>query len=519
MEPRFPIVWSPSTGSDDTLQGSMKFVKPVFFAIVLLNLLGLPLALYFDSELAWLFLPTVPIVVVGLYDVLQTHNTILRNFPILGHFRYFAESIAPEIQQYFIERHVDGTPISRNHRQLVNGRAEGESPTHPFGTELDIYSEHYSGIAHSIFPVEPLEEPPRVLIGNSQCTQPYSASLLNISAMSYGSLGPTAIRALSHGARQGGFYLNTGEGSLTEHHLSGGCDITWQIGTGYFGCRHKDGSFNSDAFAEKANKSEVKMIELKLSQGAKPGHGGVLPAAKNTKEIAEIRMIEPGTVVLSPPAHKEFHDTEGLLRFIKLLRNLSSGKPVGFKLCLGQKKEFTQLCEEMKRLDIYPDFITVDGAEGGTGAAPLEYTDAVGVPMRPALVFVHQELTRLGIRDKIRVIASGKIVNAFDLLRTLSLGADCCNAARAFMLSLGCIQALRCDTNSCPSGVATLDPRLTKGLVVKQKKDRVEKFHQKTVEAMLDLSAACGVANPHEIPTELLLNGAAWARYADVTPG
>lgn len=519
MDPRHADSMVSTIPGGGTLQSSMKHVKTVFFAFTLLNLLGLPLALYFNSSLAWVSVVTVPVMILGFHDVLQTRNTILRNFPILGHFRYFAESIAPEIQQYFIERHTDGTPLSRNHRQLVNERAEGGSPTHPFGTELDIYCEQYSGIAHSAFPVEPLEEPPRVTIGNSQCSQPYSASLLNISAMSYGSLGPTAIRALSQGAHQGGFYLNTGEGSLTDHHLHGGCDITWQIGTGYFGCRHKDGSFNSDAFAEKANKREVKMIELKLSQGAKPGHGGVLPANKNTKEIAEIRMVEPGKAVLSPSAHKEFSDADGLLRFLKLLRNLSSGKPVGFKLCLGQKAEFSHICEEIKRLEIYPDFITVDGAEGGTGAAPLEYSDAVGIPMRPALVFVHQELSRLGIRDEIKVIAGGKIVNAFDLLRALSLGADCCNAARAFMLSLGCIQALRCDTNSCPSGVATLDPKLTKGLVVKQKKDRVENFHRKTLDAVLELSAACGFAEPHDVPSDLLLNGSAWSQYADVTPG
>lgn len=497
----------------------MKWVKPTFFCFLFFHLGVTITAGIYHPHFLWLPALTAPIVLLGLHDIVQTRNTILRNFPILGHFRYFSEAIAPEIQQYFIERHTDGTPISRNHRILVNGRAHGQSPTHPFGTELDVYSEHYSGLAHSVFPVTPLESCPRVQIGNEQCSQPYSASLLNISAMSYGALGPTAIRALSKGAQQGDFYLNTGEGSLTDHHLWGGCDVVWQIGTGYFGCRHKDGSFNSDAFTLAANKPEVKMIELKLSQGAKPGHGGVLPAIKNTKEIAEIRMLEPGTTILSPPGHKEFHDAEGLMRFIKLLRDLSSGKPVGFKLCLGQRDQFVELCQTMKRMEIYPDFITIDGAEGGTGAAPLEYTDSVGIPMRPALAFAHRTLQEAGIRDKVRLIASGKIVNAFDLLRALTLGADLCNAARAFMLSIGCIHAQRCDTNSCPSGVATLDPRLTKGLVVSQKKDRVTLFHKKTLEALLELSAACGVADPRKLPPELMLSGREWAQYADVSPG
>ena len=497
----------------------MRYVKPAFLLFLLLNGVAALVAAIREPSLLWLPALSTPLLALGLYDLIQTRNTILRNFPVLGHFRYFSEAIAPEIQQYFIERHTDGTPISRNHRNLINARARGESPTHPFGTELDLYSEHYSGLAHSIFPVSPLKEAPRVTIGNEQCSQPYSASLLNISAMSYGALGHTAIRSLSLGAKQGGFYLNTGEGSLTEHHLHGKCDIVWQIGTGYFGCRHEDGSFNSDAFTLKANKPEVKMIELKISQGAKPGHGGVLPASKNSKEIAKIRMVEPGTTILSPPGHSEFHDAAGLLKFLKRLRSLSSGKPVGFKLCLGQRTQFTAICEQMSALDIYPDFITVDGAEGGTGAAPLEYSDAVGIPLRPALVFAHEELQRHGLRDKVKLIASGKIINAFDLLRALTLGADCCNAARAFMVSLGCIHALRCDTNRCPSGVATLDPQLTKGLVISEKKDRVTAFQEKTLEAVLELSAACGSADPRELPHDLLLSGREWSQYTDVTPG
>ncbi len=497
----------------------MKYVKPAFYLFLVGNiLLALAVELRYP-QLAWLFLLTGPLLILGLWDLFQAKNSILRNYPILGHFRYLAESIAPEIQQYFIERHTDGTPISRNHRNLVNARANGESPTQPFGTELDVYSKHYSGIVHSAYPAEPLEEAPRIVFGNHQCSQPYSASLYNISAMSYGSLGDTAIKALSLGAKDGNFSLNTGEGSLTEHHLHGGCDIVWQIGTGYFGCRHDDGSFNSDAFVERAKKPEVKMIELKISQGAKPGHGGILPASKNSQEIADIRMVEPGTTVYSPPGHKEFHDAAGLLKFLRRLRSLSEGKPVGFKLCLGSKREFEEICEEMNRLEIYPDFITVDGGEGGTGAAPLEYSDSVGIPMRPALAFIHEELSRRGLRDKIRLIASGKVVTAFDVLRTLALGADTCNAARAFMLSLGCIQAQRCDTNECPSGVATTNPKYTRGLVVEQKRHRVTAFHEKTLEAVLELSAACGVADPRNITPDLLVHGTQWEGFADTTAG
>ncbi|MCB9539434.1 MAG: FMN-binding glutamate synthase family protein [Myxococcales bacterium] len=450
-----------------------------------------------------------PLVGVGVYDVTQRHNTILRNFPVLGHLRYFFEFISPEIQQYFIERHTDGMPLSKNQRNLVDARADGRPATHPFGTEHDLYAPSYEGLRHTMYPVDP-PTLPRVRVGGPGCSQPYEASLFNISAMSFGALSSNAIRAMSHGAAQGDFYLNTGEGGLSDHHLAGGGDVVWQIGTAYFGCRTRDGDFDPDAFRERATLPNVKMIELKLSQGAKPGHGGVLPAAKNSEEIAKIRLIEPGTVVRSPPGHRTFSDAEGMLRFVDRLRTLADGKPVGIKLCLGREAEFAELCEAMKRLDLYPDFVTVDGAEGGTGAAPLEFPDAVGIPLEPALSAVDRLLREHGVRDRVRVIASGKILTAVSLLRALCYGADLCNAARAFMLAVGCIQAQRCDTNSCPTGVATQRPDLVKGLVVEQKKDRVTNYHAATLEALRDLLAACGVDDLADLRPDLFLEPNHW---------
>ncbi len=477
----------------------MKFIKPLFF-LYLTVLVGVA-ALGALVDPRWFVLAALmlPFAVVGLRDVTQRENAILRNFPVIGHLRYLSEAISPEIQQYFIERHTDGTPISENHRNLIYGRAEGRDPTHPFGTELDLYDGDYEGLEHSMYPATPLDPPPRVRIGNDQCAKPYEASLLNVSAMSFGALSPNAVLALSGGAALGGFYVNTGEGSLSEYHLQGGGDLVWQIGTGYFGCRTAEGRFDPESFRKGAAHEQVRMIELKLSQGAKPGHGGVLPAEKNTEEIARIRLVQVHTTVLSPPGHPEFHDAAGLLRFVARLRELAAGKPVGFKLCLGEPNEFVELCRTMTELDIVPDFITVDGAEGGTGAAPLEFSDSVGFPIRYALPFVDRTLREHGLRDRVRLIASGKVLTGYDLLRMLALGADLGNAARAFMLSLGCIQALRCDTNTCPTGVATMDPRLYRGLVPASKKARVDRFHEKTVSTALDLSAAAGQADPRGI--------------------
>lgn len=464
--------------------------------------------------------PILPLIFLGLLVVgyrnsIQKKHTILRNFPVLGYFRYLFEMIAPEIQQYFIERSTDGKPFSRNERSLIYQRAKNVDATSPFGTHLHLNESNYEGIKHSIFPKKVNEELPRVLIGGPDCKQPYSASLLNISAMSFGSLSENAIRALNLGAEKGNFYHNTGEGGLTEFHLQGG-DVTWQIGTGYFGCRNKDGQFDAANFSEKANLPAVKMIEIKLSQGAKPGHGGVLPAQKNTLQIAKIRGVEPFTTILSPPSHSAFKNYKELVEFIAQLRHLSNGKPIGFKLCIGETTEFEKLCQEMIDQNCFPDFITVDGAEGGTGAAPPEFADGVGMPFEPALIFVNTTLTNLGIKNKIRIICSGKIISGYSILRAVALGADLCNSARGFMFSLGCIQALRCNNNECPTGVATQDKMLMKGLVVTDKYDRVYHYHKNTLHAANELLAAAGKNDFSEVDISIFMRGDEFASLANL---
>jgi glutamate synthase domain-containing protein 2 len=446
------------------------------------------------------------LILIGFYNANQQKHAILRNFPVLGYFRYAFETISPEIQQYFIERNTDGKPFSRNQRSLAYQRAKNIDATTPFGTQLDVNNSDYEGIKHSMFPTKVNEELPRVLVGGKDCKQPYSASILNISAMSFGSLSENAVRALNNGAKKGNFYHNTGEGGLTEFHLQGG-DVTWQIGTGYFGCRNDDGTFNAENFKEKANLPSVKMIEIKLSQGAKPGHGGVLPAAKNTEQIAKIRGVKPFTTILSPPSHSAFSDAKGLVHFIAKLRELSNGKPIGFKLCIGDTRDFEKVCQEMVAENIFPDFITVDGAEGGTGAAPLEFADGVGMPFEPALIFVNKTLINFKIRDKIRVICSGKIISGHSILRAVAMGADMCNSARGFMFSLGCIQALKCNNNECPTGVATQNKMLMKGLVVTDKSERVYNFHKNTLHAANELLAAAGKNSFSEVDINIFMRG------------
>ncbi len=466
----------------------------------------------------WIWLPIVVgiLLLIGLFDVFQSRHSILKNFPVLGHFRYFFEFISPELQQYFIERNIDGKPFSRAHRALAYQRAKNIEATSPFGTQQNITTDAYEGLRHSIYAAPMMKELPRIMVGGAQCTQPYNASLLNISAMSFGALSENAVRALNLGAKRGHFFQNTGEGGLTPYHLEGGGDICWQIGTGYFGCRTKDGNFDADAFREKSRHPHVKMIELKISQGAKPGHGGVLPAAKVSKEIAAIRGIEPHKDVISPPSHTAFHDAKGFIAFIQSLRELCGGKPVGFKLCIGRTEEFIELCEEMNRQQIYPDFITVDGAEGGTGAAPLEFVDTVGIPLEPALIFVHKTLKKYQIRDKLRLICSGKILTGASLLRALALGADMCNSARGFMFSLGCIQALRCNTNKCPTGITTQNKMLMKGLVVAEKKDRVFYFHENTLKAAMELLAGCGKKDFSEVSMDMFMRGDEFVHLEDL---
>lgn len=483
-------------------------MRNIFYriGIPLVILTGALVYVFRDTSSIVLFGITFGLFLMGLYDVLQNKHAIRKNFPLLGRLRYFFEFISPEIQQYFIERNTDGAPFPRNERALAYQRAKNISDTQPFGTQLELNNSRYEGIKHSMFPTHLSPDAPRVIIGGPACTQPYAASLLNISAMSFGSMSNNAIRALNLGAKKGGFYHNTGEGSISDYHREGG-DLVWQIGTGYFGCRDNDGYFSPDKFKERAHIPEVKMIEIKLSQGAKPGHGGVLPAIKNTEEIARIRLIEPHKTVLSPPGHSAFSDAKGLLHFVQELRELSEGKPVGFKLCIGRTDEFIEVCEQMVTTGIKPDFITVDGAEGGTGAAPLEFADGVGMPIQPALIFVCKTLARYNLKKDIKVIASGKVISGNSLLKMIALGADLCNSARGFMFSLGCIQALKCNNNECPTGVATQDKMLIKGLVVKDKKERVYNFHKNTIEAAIELLGAAGYHSIDEVNINMFMKG------------
>ncbi|MEJ2384401.1 MAG: FMN-binding glutamate synthase family protein [Xanthomonadales bacterium] len=438
-----------------------------------------------------LFTLLVVLVLVGAYDLLQTRHTVLRIYPIVGHFRYLLESFGPEIRQYFVESDTDGTPIDRNHRAYVYKRAKRQNQTHPFGTERDLNKPGYAWMPHSIYPAETLDEAPRVVIGGPDCAQPYRASLFNISAMSFGALGPNAIRALNKGAAAGGFFHDTGEGGISPYHLEGG-DLVWEIGTGYFGCRTSDGRFSAEKFAEQAARPEVRMIEIKISQGAKPGHGGVLPAAKNTREIAQIRGVEPHTAVLSPPGHSAFSDARGLLGFVQELRQLSGGKPVGFKLCIGDRDEFEAICRQMVATGIKPDFVTVDGAEGGTGAAPIVFSNHVGMPWEKALIFVVDTLIAYDLKQDVKVLTATKIFTAFNIFHALCLGADVCSTARGMMLALGCIQSLSCNTDRCPSGVATTNPARNRGLVVEDKWRRVRNYQKETVKEFLEIFAAAG---------------------------
>ncbi len=473
------------------------------FVIVstLLVLSTLSLAVFLNPNWFVIFGIVMALTILGYYDMYQRRHSIMRIYPVFGRLRFVMEELRPKIYQYFIESDIDGRPINRIDRSTVYQRAKEENDTMPFGTQLDVYSEGYEWLCHSIAPKDfkTLDHDLRTLIGNKDCKRPYNCSIFNISAMSYGSLSSNAIEAMNAGAKIGSFAHNTGEGGLSPYHLKHGGDIIWQIGTGYFGCRTPEGNFSTELFREKALLPQVKMIEIKISQGAKPGHGGILPASKNTPEIAAIRAIEPHTLVASPPYHTAFNTPKGLVRFIQQLRELSDGKPVGFKLCIGHKSEFIGICKAMMELDIYPDFITVDGAEGGTGAAPQEFSNYVGAPLLDGLDFVHNILTGLDIRKHIKIIAAGKITSGFHIVRAMALGADACYSARAMMMAVGCIQALLCNTNKCPVGVATQDPRLTVGLVVDDKKTRVANYHKNTIESVVELLGASGLDKKENI--------------------
>ena len=447
------------------------------------------------------------LVAVGVFDLLQKRHSVLRNYPVIGHIRWLVEMIRPEIRQYLIESDTDATPFSRAQRSLVYRRAKEAHSEHPFGTLLDVYSDDYEFIQHSLMPVAvPDPASLRITIGNDQCSRPYSASVLNISAMSFGSLSANAIRALNAGAARGGFYHDTGEGSISSYHREHGGDIVWEVASGYFGCRDEAGRFDPDRFASQAVSDQVKMIELKLSQGAKPGHGGVLPARKVSPEIAATRGIPVGRDCISPARHSAFGTPLEMMAFLRELRTLSGGKPVGFKLCIGQPWEFMAIVKAMLETGIVPDFIVVDGAEGGTGAAPVEFSDHIGVPMREGLLFVHNTLVGAGLRERIRIGVAGKLISAFDIAAVLAIGADWVNAARGFMFALGCIQSMSCHTNRCPTGVATQNPWRSRALVVPDKAERVWRFHARTVGALAELLAAAGLSHPDELKPQHLVH-------------
>lgn len=458
------------------------------------------------SSAWWLLLavPAAALAAVGLHDLFQQRHSILRNYPILAHFRYLAEELRPEIQQYFIEQDTEGKPFDRDVRSLVYERAKAVNEEKPFGTELDLQAAGRELLLHTIAPFDDTEVP-RVTVGSPDCDQPYEMALLNVSAMSFGSLSSNAILALNEGARRGGFAHDTGEGGISEYHRRPGGDLVWEVGSGYFGCRTEDGHFDAEQFREKARWDQVVATELKLSQGAKPGLGGVLPANKVTEEIAEARGVPQGEKCVSPPSHKVFDTPRGLVEFLAEMRELSGGKPVGFKLCVGYRHEFLAICKAMLDTGITPDFITVDGAEGGTGAAPLEFEDHVGVPLTEGLLTVHNALVATGLRDRIRVAASGKVATGSDIVKRMAIGADYTNSARAMMFAIGCIQAQRCHTNTCPVGVTTQDPKRVRALVPEDKAQRVENFQRETVRSAVRIMASMGVQHPDELtPAHLL---------------
>lgn len=443
---------------------------------------------------------------VGIYDMLQSRHAVLRNYPVIGHFRYLFETIRPEIRQYLIEGDDEEVPFSREARAIVYQRAKDVEDKRPFGTKKRVYDSGYQWMTHSIKPKKIADSDFRVLIGGNDCAKPYSASIYNISAMSFGALSANAISALNKGAKIGGFAHDTGEGGISRYHREGGGDLIFEIGTGYFGCRTHDGRFDPEKFAALAADDQVKMIELKLSQGAKPGQGGMLPAAKITPEIAEARDIPENEDCHSPASHSAFDTPLEMMDFIQQLRDLSKGKPVGFKLCIGHRREFMCNVRAMLETGITPDFIVIDGKEGGTGAAPLEFTNHMGMPLVEGLTFAHNTLRGVGLRDRIRIGASGKLVQSFDIARTLALGADWCNSARGFMFSVGCIQAQACHTNHCPTGVATQDEWRQRALNVPDKAQRVANFHRNTMKALADITGAAGLSHPGEfLPRHLMM--------------
>jgi glutamate synthase domain-containing protein 2 len=479
---------------------SPRFIVLTICGVSTALLLGIALA---DHKVFDLVL--IPVVIfggltaLGIRDLMQQNHAVLRNYPISAHIRFLLEEIRPEMRQYFFESEKDGMPFSRDTRAVIYQRAKMVLDKRPFGTQEDVYHEGYEWMHHSVAPRPHAEEAFRVTIGGPDCKKPYSASVFNISAMSFGALSPNAVRALNAGAKKGGFAHDTGEGGVSPYHRENGGDIIWEVGSGYFGCRNKDGTFNPEEFARVASDDQIKMVELKVSQGAKPGHGGVLPAAKVSEEISKIRGVSMGEDCISPAYHKAFSTPLEMMAFIGEMRRLSGGKPAGFKLCIGHPWEFLAICKAMLQTGIYPDFIVVDGNEGGTGAAPLEFMDHLGMPMREGVNFVHNALVGINARDRIRIGAAGKIATAFDMARAMAIGADWCNSARGFMFSLGCIQSLSCHTDKCPTGVTTQDLSRNRALVVPHKTERVYNYHRATLHALAELIAAAGLDHPQQI--------------------
>ncbi|MCA0979322.1 FMN-binding glutamate synthase family protein [Qipengyuania flava] len=485
------------------------------WASLLLTILTCVLGALVASGFYWALVLFAPLLAIAVWDLFQTRHSLRRNYPLIARFRWLFEDLRPFLRSYIVEGPLEGRPFDRVSRSLVYARAKKQEDAHPFGTELDVYSEEYEALCHSINPNAKAPKRTRVKVGTDQCSKPYDAARLNISAMSFGALGNHAIEALNLGAKIGDFYHDTGEGGLSPYHLKHGGDVVWELGSGYFGARDKDGNFDPESFRDKAQHDQVKMTEIKLSQGAKPGHGGLLPAAKVTQEIADTRQVPAHEDCLSPPGHSAFSTPREMLEFAAQMREMSGGKPVGIKLCVGMPHEVFAICKAMIDSGITLDFIVVDGGGGGTGAAPLELSDHVGLPLRIGLYYVNNALVGTGLKDKIKLAASEKVFSGSAIAMNAALGANWCNAARAFMFSLGCVQSLRCHTGTCPTGVATSSPARQRGLVIPEKAQRVANFQSKTLDSLHDIVVACGLESPDEFTPRHLRQ---WKNNAEMVP-
>lgn len=484
----------------------MTIMQKVYWLIASLgNLAALYLVNEFGNPLTiGLLVATGFYTVIGFYDIFFSRHNLNHLYPVVAYIRYFLESYRVEIQQYFIANDTEENPFNREQRSLVYQRAKNIRDTIAFGTQRNLLEENYLSLWHSMAPTHVKEDVKSIRIGGPHCSKPYTASYLNISAMSFGSLSTNAIEALNLGAKKAGCYHNTGEGGVSPYHLKYGGDLVWQIGTGLFGCRDQEGNFSPTLFANTATKAPIKMIEIKLSQGAKPGHGGVLPKEKITEEIAYIRQIPMTEDCVSPAVNPECQTPLALLNFVQQLRDLSGGKPIGFKLCIGNPAEFLSLCKAMLETGITPDFITVDGAEGGTGAAPVEFSNRLGMMCLEGLYFVHNALVGVGLRDDIRIIASGKTASGFDVLTKVAVGADVVNAARTMMMAIGCVQSRHCNNNLCPTGIATQDPARAKAVRVPEKSERVKNFHNNTLKNFYDLVGSIGLDDPAKLMPHMI---------------